>query len=47
MNFSKIATGIGLLILVYLLVKNSMGTTSVINSLATNATAGIKTLQGR
>jgi len=43
----KIIAGIGLLIFVFLVVANSKGTTSVINTIASNSIMGIKTLQGR
>ena len=43
----KVIAGIGMLIFVYLILINYQGTTSVIQSLASNATYGIKTLQGR
>lgn len=44
--FDAIA-GIGMLIAVYLFLANAKSTTSIISSLASNATSGIKTLQGR
>lgn len=46
-NVTKIVSGIGLLILVYLIVTNGMSVATIISSIATNSTAGIKTLQGR
>lgn len=42
-----IASGIGLLIAVYLFLSRGSDTVNIINSLASNTTAGIKTLQGR
>lgn len=39
--------GIGLLIMLYLVLINGKQTTSIINSIASNSVAGIKTLQGR
>ncbi|MCY7525114.1 hypothetical protein MWG61_13290 [Bacillus safensis] len=47
---SKVANmvaGIGILIGMYLLLKNSKATTSIISTIASNANKGIKTLQGR
>jgi len=46
-NVYKIISGIGMLILVYLLLANGSNTTNIISSIASNATTGIKTLQGR
>ena len=42
-----IASGIGILIAIYLFVANYKGTTAIISTMATNSIAGIKTLQGR
>ncbi|MEK5036413.1 hypothetical protein MKY96_33825 [Paenibacillus sp. FSL R7-0302] len=42
-----IATGIGILIAVYLFLGNFSATVSIINAVGKNSTAGIKTLQGR
>jgi hypothetical protein len=39
--------GIGVLIAIFLFLNNGGATTKIISSLASNATAGIKTLQGR
>lgn len=39
--------GIGILIGIYLFIKNGDNTVKVINSIASNATKGISTLQGR
>lgn len=39
--------GIGILIAIYLFLSQSKATTSIISSMASNATSGIKTLQGR
>lgn len=44
--FAAIA-GVGILIAIYLFVKNPSGTTGVINSLGSNTIRGIATLQGR
>lgn len=43
----KVVAGIGMLIFAYLIVKNWVGTTSVIQTIASNSISGIKTLQGR
>lgn len=42
-----IVSGIGLLIGIYLFVKNGDQTIKIIDSIGKNATAGISTLQGR
>jgi hypothetical protein len=42
-----IMTGIGMLIGLYLVVYNGDKTVKIIDTLAKNSTAGIKTLQGR
>jgi hypothetical protein len=42
-----VISGIGILIAIYLFLANSRATTSIINTISTNATSGIKTLQGR
>lgn len=39
--------GIGMLIALFLVLSRSRETVSIINSFASNATAGIKVLQGR
>lgn len=46
-QISKIIAGIGMLIFVFLVVSNYKATTSVINTVGSNAIQGIKTLQGR
>lgn len=43
----KIVSGIGVLIAIYLFVKNSDSTAKIINSFAYNSVQGIKALQGR
>lgn len=43
----EIATGVLVLIGIYLFLVNGNQTVRIINTLASNATAGIKTLQGR
>jgi hypothetical protein len=40
-------SGIGILIAIFLFLNNGRDTTSIINSIASNTTAGIKVLQGR
>lgn len=42
-----VVSGIGVLIAVYLFLSNSAQTTSIINTIATNTTSGIRVLQGR
>jgi hypothetical protein len=42
-----VISGMGILIAIFLFLNNGRETTSIINSIATNTTAGIKTLQGR
>lgn len=39
--------GVGLLIMLYLVLINGRQTTAIINTVASNSVAGIKTLQGR
>lgn len=46
-NLSKIISLTATLIMLYLIVKNASGTTSVIKSLGSVYTSGVKTLQGR
>lgn len=46
-NFWNAVAGIGTLIALYLFLKNPSAATSIISALASNATSGIKTLQGR
>lgn len=43
----EIISGMGMLILVYLLVTNSKSTATVVNSLGSNLTSTVKVLQGR
>jgi hypothetical protein len=47
MNIGKILAGVGLLIGIYLFVSHPEGTTKIISTTASNATYGIKVLQGR
>lgn len=47
MNVTKVISGIGILIFIFLIVSNYKATTSVINTIGSNAVLGIKTLQGR
>ena len=42
-----VISGMGILIAIFLFLNNGSQTTSIINSIAKNTTAGIKTLQGR
>ncbi|MGE6604857.1 hypothetical protein ACQKEY_24575 [Lysinibacillus fusiformis] len=42
-----VLSGIGILIAIYLFLANGKSTTSIISTIASNTTAGIKTLQGR
>ena len=44
---TKVLSGTGILIAIYLFVKNSRGTVSIINSLGSVYSSGVKTLQGR
>ena len=44
---AKVLSGTGVLIALYLVVKNASGTTSVINSLGNIYTKSVTTLQGR
>jgi hypothetical protein len=46
-QFIKIVSGIGILIAIYLFLSKGTTTASIINSIASNTVAGIKTLQGR
>ena len=43
----KVLSGIGLLIGIYLFLSRSSDTVKIVNTMATNSIAGIKTLQGR
>jgi hypothetical protein len=43
----EVISGIGILIGIYLFLKNGAQTASIIQSIAQNANEGIKTLQGR
>ena len=43
---AKLLSGTGILIAIYLFVKNADGTTSIINSLGSVYANGVKTLQG-
>lgn len=43
----KVLTGIGILIAIFLFLRNGDQTVKIISTLAYNTTAGIKTLQGR
>jgi len=47
MNLGKILAGVGLLIGIYLFIKNADQTVKVVNTIAGNSINGIKTLQGR
>ena len=47
MNVGKMVAGIGILIGIYLFVKNSDQTVKIISTIASNSVTGIKTLQGR
>jgi hypothetical protein len=44
---SKMLSGIGILIAIYLFLSRGKDTVAIINTIASNATQGIKTLQGR
>ena len=46
-TFTKIISGTGILIAIYLFVKNSKGAVAIINSLGGVYSSGVKTLQGR
>lgn len=46
-NIAKLLSGTAVLIGMYLILKNSKSTVSVINSLGGVYTSGVKTLQGR
>lgn len=44
---TKVVSGIGMLIMIYLFLSKPKATSSIINSLGTNSINGIKALQGR
>lgn len=44
---AKLLSGTGILIAIYLFVRNASGTVSIINSLGNVYTSGVKTLQGK
>ena len=46
-TFGKVVGGIGVLIAMYLLIKNADQTVKVIQTISANSIAGIATLQGR
>lgn len=46
-KFFGVLSGIGVLIAIYLFLSNGKSTTSIISTVAGNAIAGIRTLQGR
>lgn len=46
-HIREILSGIGILIFVYLILKNGTSSVNIIKSIADTATSGIKTLQGR
>lgn len=46
-RIASIVGGIGILIGIYLFLSHGSETTSIIRTMASSATAGIKTLQGR
>jgi hypothetical protein len=46
-QFGKVVGGIGILIAIYLVVKNSAETAKIIQTISSNSIAGIQTLQGR
>ncbi|WP_434785678.1 hypothetical protein [Bacillus velezensis] len=46
-KFFDALAGIGVLIAIYLFLKNAKATTSIIGTIAGNSISGIKTLQGR
>ncbi len=46
-NILAILTGVGMLIAIYLFLVNGDKTVKIIEVLASNTTAGVKTLQGR
>lgn len=46
-TLTKVLSGIGILIGIYLFLSRGKETASIINTIASNATMGIKTLQGR
>ena len=46
-TISKVLAGTGALICLYLVLKNSGSTTSIVNSLGSVYTSGVKSLQGR
>lgn len=43
----EVISGIGILIAIFLFLRNYKATTSIINSIASNGVKGIKVLQGR
>jgi hypothetical protein len=47
MNLGKIIGGIGVLIAMYLLIRNADETAKIIQTISSNSIAGIATLQGR
>ena len=46
-TLTKVLSGIGMLILVFLFLDNKNATVSIVNALGTNSIKGIKALQGR
>lgn len=46
-TITKIISGTGILIAVYLILTNASGTTKIVNSLGSVYTSSVKTLQGR
>ena len=46
-QFGKIMAGIGILIAIFLFLSKGGSTIKIIDTIGTNATQGIKTLQGR
>jgi hypothetical protein len=46
-RFFDIVSGMGFLILVYLFLNNGQSTVSIIQTIGSNTTSGIRTLQGR
>lgn len=46
-TISKLLAGTGVLIAIYLFVKNASGTASIIDTLGGVYSSGVKTLQGR
>lgn len=47
MKLGNVLAGIGILIGIYLLLANGSQTIGIINTIASNSIAGIRTLQGR